>query len=98
MSEIDVDARIETLVGQLEDQGVEMEGLSLDGLKDAMAHPKAAEQIAELMAIDAQSVKAGEPAPDFALPRLGGANAGEVVTLSSHFKSRPVALIFGSYT
>jgi hypothetical protein len=28
-------------------------------------------------------VKAGDPAPDFALPRLGGPKAGEVVTLSS---------------
>jgi peroxiredoxin len=50
------------------------------------------------MALEATSVQAGDPAPDFALPRLGGPNAGELVTLSSHFGKRPVALIFGSYT
>ena len=98
MSEFDVDALIETLRGQLEAQGLEMKGLSLEDLRDAISHPKAAEQVAEAMALDARSVNAGDSAPDFALPRLGGPNAGEVVTLSSHFAKRPVALIFGSYT
>jgi hypothetical protein len=98
MSEFDVDAMIEALRGQLEAEGAEMEGLSLDDLRDAISHPKAAAHVAEAMALDAQSVKAGDPAPDFALPRLGGSKAGEVVTLSSHFGTRPVALIFGSYT
>ncbi len=63
-----------------------------------MSHPKAAEQVAAAMALEVTSVQTGDPAPDFALPRLGGPNAGELVTLSSHFGKRPVALIFGSYT
>jgi len=98
MSEFDVDAMIEGVRAQLEAQGQTLEGLSLDDLRDAISHPKAAEQVAELMALDARSVQAGDPAPDFTLPRLGGPSAGEAVTLSSHFGKRPVALIFGSYT
>jgi hypothetical protein len=98
MSEFDVDAMIEGVRAQLEAQGIDLEGLSLEDLRDAISHPKAAEQVVELMALDARSVQAGDPAPDFALPRLGGPNAGDVVTLSSHFAKRPVALIFGSYT
>jgi hypothetical protein len=98
MSEIDVDAMIEAVRAQLEAQGIDLQGLSLDDLRNAMSHPKAAEEVAAAMALEATSVQAGDPAPDFALPRLGGPNAGELVTLSSHFGKRPVALIFGSYT
>ncbi len=98
MSEIDVDAMIEGVRAQLEAQGLDLQGLSLEDLRNAMSHPKAAEQVATLMALEATSVQTGDPAPDFALPRLGGPNAGERVTLSSHFGKRPVALIFGSYT
>jgi hypothetical protein len=52
----------------------------------------------QIMAAEATSAQVGDPAPDFRLQRLGGPNAGERVTLSSHFGKRPVALIFGSYT
>ena len=77
----------------------DMQGLSHDDLKDAMSHPKAAETVAELMPYEASAVKEGEPAPDFTLPYLPGSGPeGERVTLSEHFGSRPVALIFGSYT
>jgi hypothetical protein len=53
--------------------------------------------------IEAGAVQVGDPAPDFTLPPLTsagpvGPNAGEEVTLSTHFGDRPVALIFGSYT
>jgi hypothetical protein len=98
MSEIDVDAMIEAVRVQLEAQGLDLQGLSLEDLRNAMSHPKAAEQVAAAMALEVTSVQTGDPAPDFALPRLGGPNAGELVTLSSHFGKRPVALIFGSYT
>ena len=98
MSEIDVDAMIEGVRAQLEAQGSDLQGLSLEDLRKAMSHPKAAEQVATLMALEAVSAQTGDPAPDFTLPRLGGPKAGEVVTLSAHFGDRPVALIFGSYT
>jgi hypothetical protein len=39
--------------------------------------------------------RAGDPAPDFELPRRG---SFERVRLSSFAGKRPVALIFGSYT
>jgi hypothetical protein len=98
MSEIDVDAMIEGVRVQLEEQGIDLQGLSLEDLRNAMSHPKAAEQVAALMALEATSVQTGDSAPDFTLPRLGGPKAGEPVTLSSHFGNHPVALIFGSYT
>lgn len=40
-------------------------------------------------------LRIGDPAPDFSLPILG---RSETVRLSSFRNSRPVALIFGSYT
>lgn len=75
-------------------------GIRVEELFDAIAHPKAAEVIAETMALEAASVKPGEPAPDFALPWLPGSGegCGDALTLSSHFGARPVALVFGSYT
>lgn len=97
-SKIDVDAMIEGVRAQLEAQGTELQGLSLEDLRDAMSHPQAAKQVVQLMALEAASVQVGEPAPDFSLSRLGGPDAGEPVTLSSHLGKRPVALIFGSYT
>jgi hypothetical protein len=86
--------------GMLESVAKEkMDGLSIEDLRDAMMAPGAAETVAELMPIEAASVKAGEPAPDFELPWLAGSGPeGETLRLSSHFGSRPVALIFGSYT
>lgn len=37
----------------------------------------------------------GDPAPDFSLPLV---DRSRTVTLSEEFRSRPVVLIFGSYT
>ena len=77
----------------------DMQGLSLEDLKDGMSHPQAAVTVAELMPLEAASVQAGQPAPDFTLPYLPGSGLeGATVTLSDHFGNRPVALIFGSYT
>jgi hypothetical protein len=43
----------------------------------------------------AGSLKVGDPAPDFELPTL---DHNRTVKLSSEYRSKPVALIFGSYT
>jgi hypothetical protein len=43
----------------------------------------------------AGSLRAGDPAPDFELPTL---DHSRTVKLSSECRSKPVALIFGSYT
>ena len=101
MSKVDVDAMIEGVRAQLEAQGMELQGLTLEDLREAMSHPQAAEEVMRAMALEATSVQAGDAAPEFDLPRLGGLggpNAGERVRLSSHFGKKPVALIFGSYT
>jgi hypothetical protein len=98
MSKIDVDAMIEGVRAQLAAQGMELQGLTLEDLRDALSHPQAAEEVTRAMAVEASSVQRGDPAPEFDLPRLGGPDAGERVRLSSHFGKRPVALIFGSYT
>jgi peroxiredoxin len=45
--------------------------------------------------LDAQAPKAGDIAPDFTLSDISGT---ESVTLSDFRGSRPVALIFGSFT
>ena len=89
--------KISGMLARLE--GEDMQGLSHDDLKQAMSHPKAADSVAELLSYDATAVKLGDPAPDFSLPYLPGSGSeGARVTLSDHFGSRPVALIFGSYT
>ncbi len=98
MSKIDIDAMIEGVRAQLEAQGMELQGLAIEDLREAMSHPQAADEIMRVMALEATSVQAGDAAPEFDLPRLGGPNTGEPVRLSSHFGNRPVALIFGSYT
>ena len=78
---------------------VEMDGLTLDDLRNAMSHPKAPDVLERWMPHELTSVKQGEPAPDFTLPYLSGHGVdGETMTLSSHFGKRPVGLIFGSYT
>jgi hypothetical protein len=41
------------------------------------------------------ALRAGDPAPDFALPSVDGSR---IVRLSEEYRDRPVALIFGSYT
>ena len=43
----------------------------------------------------AGSLKVGDPAPDFELPTL---DHSRTVKLSAEYRSKPVALIFGSYT
>jgi hypothetical protein len=75
-------------------------GTSVERLEKAISHPKAQAVIQELMALEEQVVKQGDPAPDFTLPWLQGSTAksSDRLTLSDHFGKRPVALIFGSYT
>ena len=75
-------------------------GLTVDRLKKAVSHPKAQQVISELMALEPNVVRQGEPAPDFTLGWLRGGreDPDARVTLSDHFGKRPVALIFGSYT
>lgn len=92
---------IEGMLAGLEKES--MQGLSIEDLTKAMSHPDAAQTVAELMPLEATSVQAGEPAPDFRLPYLPASRPADGpddarVTLSDHFGSRPVALIFGSYT
>jgi len=47
------------------------------------------------MSARAGSLKVGDPAPDFDLPTVDHSRA---VRLSSEYRSKPVVLIFGSYT
>jgi hypothetical protein len=47
------------------------------------------------MSARAGQLRAGDPAPDFALP---APDRSRVVTLSEEWRKRPVVLIFGSYT
>jgi hypothetical protein len=47
------------------------------------------------MSARAGRLQVGDAAPDFTLPLLHGNRA---VTLSEEFRTRPVVLIFGSYT
>ncbi len=97
MPEIDVKALLASMRQQLEKDQAEgrLAGLTVEDLMDAVSHPKAAAVIGETLALEGGSVKPGEPAPDFTLPRLSGSGS---VTLSDHFGKRPVALVFGSYT
>ncbi len=94
-----VDEMLEQLVESGEAE--KMDGLDIDRLKAAMSAPGAAETIAEIQAMGADSqAGAGQLAPDFELPFLpghGGAE-GETICLSDRFANRPVALVFGSYT
>ncbi len=83
---------------EMRENVLEMQGLSVDGLRAAMSHPKAAATAKEIMAREESSIQVGDAAPDFVLPRLHVGDDDAPVTLSSHFGRRPVALIFGSYT
>ena len=93
MAEFDVDQMLESL----KSEGVQMNGLTLDRLRDAVSHPAAAAEIQRLAARETTSVQQGETARDFCLPFLPSSGEGEV-RLSDHFGVRPVGLIFGSYT
>ncbi len=81
-------------------EGQKMEGLSLERLRDAMHRPHALETMAEMMKSGPGNANPGNPAPDFDLPYLPGQPGFEDkrARLSDHAGSRPVALIFGSYT
>jgi hypothetical protein len=102
MTKLDLEAMMEGMRAQLErDQAAgELAGITVDALRQAISHPKAAETIAEAMAIEAGSVREGDPAPDFSLPWLESGSTARTgpMTLSSHLGRRPVALVFGSYT
>ncbi len=93
MAEFDVAQMLESL----KNEGVQMDGLTLDRLRDAVAHPAAAAEIQKLAAREATSVQQGEQARDFCIPYLPSSGEGEV-RLSDHFGECPVGLIFGSYT
>lgn len=102
MTEIDLAAMRNQVKASLEanrgDDG--MNAMDVDDLMAAMSHPKAADVVQSLMALEPQVVEQDQPAPDFSLPWLSGRgpDGSTSVTLSSHFGKRPVALIFGSYT
>jgi hypothetical protein len=98
MSDIDIQQLFNDLRAQMERDGQEMQGLGFDDLRDAMSHPAARAEVARIMAREQGSISAGDPAPDFDLPRLPGPHGEGRVRLSDHFGKRPVALIFGSYT
>lgn len=102
MTEFDIDAMKNDLKASLEATKGEdgLKDMNVDDLMEAMSHPKAAEAVKALMALEPNTVQAGEPAPDFTLPWLNGqaADGSSGVTLSDHAGKRPVALIFGSYT
>ena len=102
MSEIDPAQMLENIKAQMDADpaGTQDSRISPEKLAEAMAHPKAAEEIQRVMVIEANSVAEGEPAPEFSLARLNAAPDADTgpVTLSDHFGRRPVALIFGSYT
>ena len=98
MAEFDVEETLGRIEKELHESDLEMKGLSVERLRAAMSHPKAAATAKEIMAREESSIQAGDPAPDFVLARLHVGDDGAAVTLSSHFGKRPVALIFGSYT
>lgn len=101
MARPDVKQMLEGMRAQLEKDEAEgrLAGLTVADLADAIAHPKAAGAIEELMVLEASSVQEGDAAPDFSLPWIPGPGAERVerLTLSSRV-GRPVALVFGSYT
>ena len=102
MAKSDVPQMMKRMLETLQKDEAEgkLAGLTVERLAAAVAHPKAAAVIGECMEADAESVKEGEPAPDFTLPWLSpsGEGRGPSLTLSDHFGKRPVALVFGSYT
>ncbi len=96
---VKVDEMLDQLVESGED--ARMEGLDIDRLRAAMNAPGAAETVAAIQAMGAESeAGVGQRAPDFALPYLPGQGQeeGEIVRLSDQYPNRPVALVFGSYT
>jgi hypothetical protein len=102
MADVDIQKIMEGMRATLEqdEQAGKLAGLTVADLEDAMSHPKAAAVIAETFAAEQGSVRQGEDAPDFTLPWLPASEkpGTDALSLSSHFGTRPVALIFGSYT
>jgi hypothetical protein len=107
MSDGQSESKSPDVVGEMLEDLVEsgeaekMDGLDIDRLKAAMSAPGAAETVAEIQAMGADSqAGTGQLAPDFDLPYLPGQGvvAGERIRLSDRFVNRPVALVFGSYT
>ncbi len=102
-SSADSAAMIDAMLDQLVKSGEaeKMSGLDLGLLRAAMSAPGAAETVAQIQALGANSqAGVGQKAPDFELPYLPGQGKteGETVRLSERFVNRPVALVFGSYT
>ena len=107
MSDGQSESKSPDVVGEMLEHLVEsgeaekMDGLDIDRLKAAMNAPGAAETVAAIQAMGADSqAGAGQPAADFELPYLAGQGVGEgeTIRLSDRFANRPVALVFGSYT
>ncbi len=102
MTEFDINALKDELKAGLEANAGEdgLKEMDVDDLMDAMSHPKAADIVKALIELEPDTIQSGEPAPDFTLPWLSGQgpDGSSSLTLSDYFDSRPVALIFGSYT
>ena len=73
-------------------------GMTEEDMRKAMEYPGAAAEVERVLEAERTSVSEGDPAPEFRLARLTGAEVGARVALSDHFGKRPVALVFGSYT
>ncbi len=102
-SPMDLPDSIDGMIEQLIESGEadRMAGLDIDRLRVVMKAPGAAETVAAIQSLGADSqAGAGERAPDFDLPYLPGQGKaeGERIRLSRRFADRPVALVFGSYT
>ncbi len=69
--------------------------ISTEEMAEVMSHPLAVEHVSEILEREPGSCVLGSEAPDFELAALDGSGP---VRLSDHFGSRPVALVFGSYT
>ncbi len=103
MTDLTPEERVEyrRALGEIAAAAKAMGGQQIDGRKRALAsisHPIGRKALAAIKATaerDQTGPQEGEEPPDFELRRLG---SGEVVRLSSFKGSRPVALIFGSYT
>lgn len=101
MAKVETPELMETLRERMADQGaLNLEGMNADDLAAAVSHPKAAATIEAMFEIESNSVQAGDPAPDIELVWLGARREGQPqrFSLAAHRGSRPVALIFGSYT
>ena len=88
-----IDAMMEQLVESGESD--QMAGLDLERLRAAMNAPGAAETVAAIQSLGANSQAGiGQRAPDFELPAARGDGRAKL----SSMRGRPVVLIFGSFT